>query len=146
MAHGTLRDKTVLTGMAITASHIGLVLAGKTGYLFGNPGMTRTTGLFYHLHGDGQRLVRVFVAHQAGGDCLVFPMKGPAAGTLVAPGAVGHNLVVVVFSGTEYMVFPVTPGAVYLMLPPLLLDRLKNRKVALTALNSRKGLDVHVIG
>ena len=137
MAHGAFGNEAVLSGMTIPTSHIGLVLARKTGHLLGNRGMTGATDLFNIFHGDGQRFMRICMALETWRKHLVFTVKCPARGTLVAPGAVGHDLVIVIFSGAEDMILSVTADTIDLMFAPFLFNGLKNGKVALTALHRR---------
>jgi hypothetical protein len=137
MAHRAFGNKAVLSRMAIPTSHIGLVLTGEAGHLFGNRGMAGATDFVYILHGDGQRFMRIFMALKTWGKHLVFPVKCPARGTLVAPGAVRHDLGIVIFSRAVDMILSVTADTIDLMLAPFLFNGLKNGKVALTALHRR---------
>ena len=85
------------------------------------------------------------MASQTRDQRFLISVERPAAGALVAPGAVRHDLVIVLLAGIVDMVLPVTAYAVNLVSDSFFFDGLKNREMTLTALYRGKGLHLHLI-
>jgi hypothetical protein len=85
------------------------------------------------------------MASETRGQYLLISVERPTAGALVAPGAVRHDLVIVLLAGIIDMILSVAAHAVNLVPGSFFLDSLKNREMTLTALYRGKGLHLHLI-
>jgi len=146
VARAAFRNEAVLVGMAVRAGHIGLVLARKGLDLFCLRYMTQAASAFNMPHGNAQRLVGIYMARQTWGQCFIFSMKGPSRRALVTPCTLGHDLIIVLFSGVIDMVLPMATHAVELVLATVLFDGIKHRKMASATFDGRKGLNLHLVG
>ena len=146
MAGVAFRDVSVPISMAVRTGHIRRMLAGILLELIALLTVTKGAGRRDLTHRDHKRLVRISMAVQARGQVLLFSVKGPPTGTLVAPGTIGHNGVVVLFSRIVNVVLPVATHTVDLMLATRLLDRLEDRVMTLATFCRCQGFDVRLIG
>ena len=87
----------------------------------------------------------VCMAIQTRGQIRMFPMEGPATFTHMAPGAIGHNLIKILFSGIIHMVLPMAAGTVNLMLAAGIFECFKHRVMTPGAVCRRQRLNVHLI-
>lgn len=126
MARAALRDKPVFVSMAVSTGHIACMLAREVLYFTTLFGVAKGTICLDIGHWNGQRLVGINMASQTRDQCFLISVERPAAGALVAPGAVRHDLVIVLLAGIVDMILSVAAYAVNLVPDPLFFDGLKN--------------------
>ena len=145
MAGTAIRDKPVLFSVAVGTSDITCMFAWISLYFPTLFGVAAAANCLNVAHRNSQGLVRISMAVQARGQSLVFSVERCARCTHVAPGAFGHDLVIVLLSGIIDVVLPMTAHAVDLVPDTLFLDSFKNGKMTLAALHRGKGFYVHLL-